>query len=100
MKKMRIPLIYALLVLYTIGPLILAIGAGKIAEANGCTLNEGSVHPCIIGGKDWGHTLYSMGVMGWFCLITVPTGAVGLLIYTIGLIGTVLYHKRNAPQNP
>lgn len=60
--------------LFTFGPLLGALLAGAVADAHGCTLNEGSVHPCVIGGWDAGELLYAFGVMGWLMLVTVPVG--------------------------
>ena len=79
-------LIYGALILYSGLPLLSALTAGSIAKANGCALNEAGVHPCVIGGKDWGGTLYAMGVMGWLLLITVPSGGLGLAAYTVFLL--------------
>jgi hypothetical protein len=45
-----------------------------IANANGCKVDEGSVHPCIINGQDYGELLYSLGVMGWLMLVSIPGG--------------------------
>ena len=55
-------------------PLFSVAIAGEIASANGCQLDEGSVHPCIVNGRDMGETLYTMGMMGWFMLATIPIG--------------------------
>ena len=41
---------------------------GAIANAYGCKVDEGSVHPCIINGQDYGHLLYTLGVLGWLML--------------------------------
>jgi hypothetical protein len=49
---------------------------GAIANAYGCKVDEGSVPPCIINGHDYGELLYSLGVMGWFMLVTIPGGLV------------------------
>jgi hypothetical protein len=38
-------------------------------------VDEGSVHPCVINGKDYGQLLYTLGVMGWLMLVTLPAGA-------------------------
>ena len=54
-----------------VAPLVVAGGAQAIADAHGCRLDEGSAHVCMIGGSDWGGTLYSMGVMGWLSLVTI-----------------------------
>lgn len=55
--------------------------AGTIANAHGCQLDEGSIHPCIINGVDRGSDLYTLGVMGWFMLATIPLGAIALVVY-------------------
>ena len=50
-----------------------------IANAYGCKVDEGSVHPCIINGHDYGELLYSLGVMGWFMLVTIPGALVAFV---------------------
>ncbi len=71
--------------------------AGSIAEANNCQLDEGSVHPCIVNGSDMGEQLYSMGVMGWFMLVTIPTGLIALAVYgVILLIIWLVVRNRNS----
>jgi hypothetical protein len=57
-----------------------------IANAYGCKVDEGSVHPCIIGGHDYGELLYDLGVMGWFMLVTIPAGVFAFIFWLIALI--------------
>ena len=64
-------------------PLISVMIAGSIASWNGCTLHEGFVNPCVINGRDIGETLYAMGVMGWFMLVTIPLGALAFIAWTL-----------------
>ena len=59
-----------------------------IANAYGCKVDEGSVHPCIINGQDYGHLLYTLGVLGWLMLVTIPGG---LLAFAIWLIVFILH---------
>ena len=59
---------------------------GAIANAYGCKVDEGSVHPCVINGHDYGELLYSLGVMGWFMLVTIPGGLVAFVSWLIFLI--------------
>lgn len=59
---------------------------GAIANAYGCRVDEGSAHPCIINGQDYGELLYSLGVMGWLMLVTLPTGLVAFVSWLIFLI--------------
>lgn len=70
--------------------------AGSIANANDCQLDEGSIHPCIVNGTDMGEQLYSMGMMGWFMLVTIPTGLIALAVYGVILlvIWLVLRNRR------
>lgn len=63
-------------------PVISALGAGMIADAAGCDVNEGSANVCLVAGTDIGPHLYHLFVMGWmfmFSLLYIPV-ALGLLI--------------------
>ena len=51
-----------------------------IANSHGCKVDEGSVHPCIINGKDYGQLLYTLGVLGWLMLVTIPGGLFAFVI--------------------
>jgi hypothetical protein len=77
---------YLVIALVTGWPVASVIVAGAIASWNGCTLNEGSVNPCVVNGTDWGPALYSMGVAGWFMLATIPIGAIAFAGWTIGWV--------------
>jgi len=78
-------------------PIASVVACGVIANANGCKVDEGSVHPCIINGKDYGQMLYTLGVMGWFMLLTIPAGAVAFVIWLIVLLlHRAAWRKRNA----
>src|SRR5205809_3180785 len=57
-----------------------------IANAHGCKVDEGSVHPCIINGHDYGELLYELGLMGWFMLVTLPGGLLAFVSCLILLI--------------
>ena len=86
----------------TLHPYAFAIAAhnmtdpmGANANAYGCKVDEGSVHPCIINGHDYGELLYSLGVMGWFMLVTIPGGLVAFVSWLIFLIlHRVAWRKR------
>lgn len=60
--------------------------AGLVAEAAGCTLNEARAHPCVIAGLDWGGLLYTMGVLGWLMLATIPIGGALLAFWAVALL--------------
>lgn len=79
-------LVLVLILLFAFAPIISIMVSGAIAEANGCTLNEADVHPCIVNGTDLGPTLSVMFVLGWLALATLPLGAGGVLVWLITLI--------------
>lgn len=83
MKKRPLLIGYGIILLWMLWPVISVVIAGAIASGYGCQLDEGSVHPCVVGGRDLGETLYTLAVMGWFGLITLPTGGLGLVVFSI-----------------
>jgi hypothetical protein len=64
---------------FTLLPLFSVLICEGIASYAGCRVDEGSVHPCMVGGNDIGELLYGMFVMGWMLLLTMP---VGMLLLT------------------
>ena len=56
----------------------------------GCQVDEANAHPCMVLGHDIGGLLYDLGVMGWLMLVTIPTGAFALLIFTLVLVANKL----------
>ena len=79
-------IVIALIILFAFAPMGSVVACGLIANANGCKVDEGSVHPCIINGQDYGHPLYTLGVLGWLMLVTLPAGVFALVIWLIILI--------------
>jgi hypothetical protein len=87
----RFPWLLYWIVLVLIGLVALApvgsvVACGLIANAHGCRVDEGSVHPCVINGKDYGQLLYTLGVLGWLMLVSLPAGALAFMIWLIVLI--------------
>ncbi|MCS7068428.1 MAG: hypothetical protein RMK51_04735 [Meiothermus sp.] len=80
---LRHGLVLGIIALLSFSPLLLALLAGAFAQANGCTLHEGYVNPCVVGGRDYGETLYTLGVMGWFSLLTLPGGMLATGLYLL-----------------
>jgi hypothetical protein len=75
-----------MIVAFAFAPIGSVMLCGAIANAYGCKVDEGSVHPCFINGHDYGELLYSLGVMGWLMLVSLPGGFfafVGWLIFLI-----------------
>lgn len=84
-------IVLALIAVVTLAPIGSVMTCAWIANAHGCKVDEGSVHPCIINGKDYGQLLYTLGVMGWLMLVTLPAGA---LAFAIWLVALVLHRAR------
>ena len=79
--RKRFPWILYWIVLVLIGLVALApvgsvVACGLIANAHGCRVDEGSVHSCVINGKDYGQLLYTLGVMGWLMLVTLASRSI------------------------
>jgi len=70
--------------------------AGIVATSCGCKVDEGSVHPCIVFGKDIRELLYRMSMMGWFGIGTFPTGMIALVIFS----AIVWRRNRNTASDP
>jgi hypothetical protein len=90
-RHKRFPWFWYLLALFVIvafafAPIGSVMVCAAIANAYGCKVDEGSVHPCVINGHDYGELLYSLGVMGWFMLVTIPGGLIAFVCWLIFLI--------------
>jgi hypothetical protein len=89
--------VLALIVLVALAPVGSVVTCGVIANAHGCKVDEGSVHPCIINGHDYGQLLYTLGVLGWLMLVTIPGGIFAFIVWLIILIlHRVSWRKRFA----
>ncbi len=96
----RFATIYSLLlgfiILFALAPIISVILSGWLASANGCMLDEGSTHPCVILGADRGELLYTMFVLGWFMFLTLPAGALAFVVWLVVL----LVHRSSWRRGP
>lgn len=92
---------YVVIALIAGWPILSIVIAGTIAEMNDCTLHEGFSNPCIVNGTDVGQTLYTMGMLGFFAIGTIPIGVVLFLLWTTGwLIWLVRTRRRAAMAIP
>ena len=78
--------ILVIVLAFALWPIGSVMYAANVAEAHGCALDEGSVHPCIVDGEDVGEALNAFAVMGWFMLATVPLGGGALIVWLIALL--------------
>lgn len=91
--------VFALIVLYTIGPILCVLLCALIANALGCQVDEGSIHPCNCLGVDIGGPLYALGMMGWFALVTLPTGLLAMVVYFVVWLALRLTKKSDATDD-
>ena len=82
----------------TLAPVLSAFAAYAIANLNDCTLHEGYVNPCVIVGVDLGGALYTMGVLGWLGLMTLPIGLPALLVLVVVCVVHFVRHKRKTSR--
>jgi ABC-type sugar transport system permease subunit len=75
-----------LIILFTVAPIGSVVACSVIANRYGCHVDEGSIHPCVVGGKDYGPLLYQLGVLGWLMLVTLPVGAIAFAAWLIILL--------------
>ena len=92
-------LVYTILLLYTVGPIVSMLAASAVAARFGCRLDEGSVHTCVVVGVDLGGTLYFMAVSAWFALVTLPSGGLALIGYTVALVVFLIVRRKAPPAS-
>jgi hypothetical protein len=92
-------IVLVLIVLFAFAPIGSVMLCGAIANAYGCKVDEGSVHPCTIGGHNYGELLYSLGVLGCLMLVTLPAGALMFVLWLIVLILRRANWRRRAATN-
>jgi hypothetical protein len=80
-RSSRNAIVFGIILSWTVFPLICVLIAATVSAVCGCSINEGSPTPCFVFGIDIGKTLYILGVMGWLSIVTLPSGAIALLIY-------------------
>jgi hypothetical protein len=79
-------IVLVFIVLFAFAPIGSVMTCAWIANSHGCQVDEGSAHPCVINGKDYGELLYTLGVLGWLMLVTIPGGLFAFVIWLIVLI--------------
>ncbi|WP_155983359.1 hypothetical protein [Nitratireductor aquibiodomus] len=77
-------------------PVISVAVSSILASWHGCMLHEGYSNPCMIAGADRGDMLYTMFVMGWLMLISLPFGMAALMVWTVATMIAVIRARRKA----
>ena len=75
-------------------PVAAVVWSSWFAERHGCVLNEAGAHPCIVDGTDWGDTLATAFVSGWFGLITLPVAALVAITLAVTLVIRLMRRRR------
>jgi len=89
------------IILCAISPFFAVAYAGSVAEKYGCELNEGSIHPCMVEGVDRGADLYSLGMLGWLGIATLPLGLAAAVLYIVIVLIVYLvmrFRRKKAEQ--
>jgi hypothetical protein len=86
--------VMAVLLLVCLAPLMSMAVAEFIAQVNGCKLDLAAVHPCVVGGRDIGHALLTLGMMGYFLFATMP--AVFAIVIAWVLIELIAWLRRSS----
>ena len=86
--------VMAILLFICLLPLMSMAVAEFIAQVNGCKLDLTGAHPCIVGGRDIGHDLLTLGMMGYFLFATMP--AVAGIVVLWALVELIAVVRRRA----
>ena len=97
-RSSRNAIVFGVILSWAVFPLLCVLLAATVSAVCGCSINEGSPTPCLVFGTDIGKPLYILGVMGWLSIVTLPTGAIALLVYLAFLmIERSVAAKRHRP---
>jgi MFS family permease len=69
-----------LLILLGIAPVLGPVISGTIANWNGCELSEAAISACEVMGFNAGPALYTLFVMGWLALVSLPLALLGIVL--------------------
>jgi|HubBroStandDraft_5_1064220.scaffolds.fasta_scaffold50388_2 hypothetical protein len=84
----------ALIVLFGLAPLLVAVAASSIGNTLGCTVNEGGASSCLFMGHDIGETLADMFVFGWLMFVTLPAAGIAFLLWFVAAIVVFVRRRR------
>jgi hypothetical protein len=84
----------SVLLLACLAPLLSMAVAESVAQIYGCKLDLAGVHPCMVGGRDVGHALLTLGMMGYFLFVTLPAAAAVVGVWIV--IELIAWARRRA----
>jgi len=89
-RRKRLFVIYGLtlgaILLFTLFPFAATIASVVTAEATGCSLDQATPYPCIVGGVNYGYMVAVLFMLGGAWLFTVPIGVFALGTWLVILI--------------
>ena len=85
----------AVLLFLCLLPMMSMAAAEFIAQLYGCKFDLASVHPCMVGGRDIGQDLLTLGMMGYFLFVTMP-GVVAVIAIWI-IVELIAWARRRSP---
>jgi hypothetical protein len=94
-------ILLVLVFLVAFGPALVAVISQTVAEWFGCQVDLNRVIPCMIGGKDYGQTLYDLGFLIWYSYLSLPAGAALFGVWLVAAIVTFIVgrmRRRSATQ--
>jgi hypothetical protein len=92
--RLRNAIVYGIFVSWTVFPIVCVLIVGAVSAICGCTVNESSPTPCVVFGVDIGKPLYTLGVMGWLGIVTLPSGGIALALYTVFVVAESMIARR------
>ncbi len=95
----RIYWILPVVILICLIPVFLVYWSSWFAARHGCVLHEGWTNPCIVDGHDWGDTLSSAFVSGWFALATLPVAFGCVLVLAVLALTDLSRHIRSRQKD-
>jgi heme/copper-type cytochrome/quinol oxidase subunit 2 len=95
-------ILLVLILCFTFGPALIAVGSEFVAEAFGCETDLNRAVPCVIGGKDYGETFYDLGFAIWYSYLTLPIGAALAAIWAVAafVAFVAIRRRRGQPAAP
>ena len=92
--RLRNAIVYGIFVSWTVFLIVCVLIVGAVSAICGCTVNESSPTPCVVFGVDIGKPLYTLGVMGWLGIVTLPSGGIALALYTVFVVAESMIARR------
>jgi hypothetical protein len=79
-------ILLVLIAIFSVLPVFTTVISAVIANSYGCTVNEGNLNPCIIGGTDYGYWLQFGGMSFLYIFVTFPIGFVLFIAWLVVLL--------------